>query len=148
MSTPAADKSPLERLLDAGVYAPLGYVLRRDEVKEDLAAAGRKQIAFARSLGRAALKTVGRGIRPDSEKPEPAANPKPKKSPEAPKPAVATEGPDVAIADYGSLTAKELISRLADASAAQAAWVIERENKGKKRVTVIRAANARLGHDG
>jgi len=59
------DKTRLERLLEAGVYAPVGFLVTRSKTVPDLAKAGRKQIAFAQSLGRAALRTLARGARRD-----------------------------------------------------------------------------------
>ena len=55
MNPTGGDKSVIDRMLDAGVFAPLGLLITRDQVRDDVVAAGRKQVAFARSLGRAAL---------------------------------------------------------------------------------------------
>lgn len=60
------DKTRLERLLEAGVYAPVGFLVTRSKTVPDLAKAGRKQIAFAQSLGRAALKTLARSAKRDA----------------------------------------------------------------------------------
>jgi len=50
--------SNVERLLEAGLFAPLGFVLKRREVVPELAKAGRQQISFCQSLGKAALSTL------------------------------------------------------------------------------------------
>ena len=130
MSSSAADKSPIERVLDAGVYRPLGFLITRDQDCDDLALAGRKQVAFARSLGRAALKGISRGLRA----PEPVSGPVPVPE-DTPAPAAFIEG-------YGDMTARDIITRLRTATPEQAQWVSTQETAGKQRVTVLRAAAA------
>jgi len=134
VNPPAAKKSALDRLLDAGVFAPLGYVLRRNEVRDDLAAAGRQQIAFARSLGRAALKNMNRG----ETTPAP---PKPRTRPVEPEPVVE------AVAGYGDMSAKQIAALLRSATPDQARWIMAEESSGKQRVTVLRPAAALLESD-
>lgn len=67
-------RARLERLLEVGVYAPVGFLVTQSKTVPELAKAGRKQIAFARSLGQAAIKTLVRSVRsdePDALDPEP-----------------------------------------------------------------------------
>jgi len=148
VSSPASEKSPFERLLDAGVYAPLGYVLRRTEVKQDLASAGRKQVAFARSLGKAALSSLRRGVgepKADTPSAKPSRPAAAEAAATAPLPAEPVDSTEVD--GYAEMTARELIALMAGTTAAQAQWILDQENDGKKRVTVIRAATARLDAD-
>ena len=118
----SGEKSVIERMLDAGLYAPLGFLLTRDETIDGLAAAGREQIAFSRSLGRAALKGLARGT----------------------KPAAAGPPADELVEGYDDLTARDIVAVLAECSAAQARWIRDRESAGKARVTVLRAADRSL----
>lgn len=115
--------SPIDRLLDLGVFAPLGFVLKRDEVVQDLAAAGRKQIAFSRSLGRAALRGLAKGAK------------------KAPEPAEPAEAP---VPGYESMTAREVTSAVPTLTASQLRWLRDQEAAGKNRVTVLRAVDSAL----
>lgn len=54
------ERSPLDKALDLGVFAPLGFALEFRRVVPELAEAGRRQLAFSRSLGQAALRTMAR----------------------------------------------------------------------------------------
>ena len=126
MTEPATERSPLERLLDVSIFAPLGFVLTCDETIAELATAGRKQLAFSRSLGRAALSTIAKGStarRGRTTVRSEAAEPLP---------------------DYDSLTARTIVDRLPDCSEEQLHTLREREVGGKNRVTVLRAIDARL----
>ena len=129
------EKSPIDRVLDATLFAPLGFLLTRDETFETLAAAGRKQIAFSRSLGRAALKGIARGAQGPEGGPTPA--PKAKASgPDRTKPGATVDG-------FAEMTAKEVIAFIATCSDAEAMFIREAELAGKNRVTVVRALDAR-----
>ena len=127
-------KSQVERLLDVAVYAPLGFLLTRDQAIADMATAGRKQIAFSRSLGRAALKGLSRGVQPSPA----SASPTPAKAPSEPE-AVANSKVD----GYSAMTAKQVIARVATCTPAEASWIRAEETAGKNRVTVLRALDAR-----
>jgi len=118
-------QSPFERLLDVSLFAPLGFLLGRDQVMRDLAKAGRKQVAFSRSLGRAALQTIAKATA----------------APETQTRARTTTS--TAVPGYEDLTAKQVIALIASCNDAQASWVRDAETEGKHRVTVIRALDAR-----
>lgn len=121
-ATPRAP-SPVDRLLDAGVFVPLGFLLKRDEVVQDLAAAGRKQIAFSRSLGRAALRGLTKARQAPAQAPKTA---------------------DAAVVGYESMTARELITTIPTLTAEQLTRLRTQETEGKNRVTVVRAIDAAL----
>lgn len=125
----SVDKSSIERLLDISVYAPLGLVLTRDEAIDELALTGRKQVAFCRSLGRAALKNLARGAQSDVPS-HPATKP-------------AVQAASSALAGYDDMTAKEAIAAIATCTPAQVRWIRDREAATKQRVTVMRALDAR-----
>lgn len=126
----AGDKSQVDRLLDAGLFAPLGFLLTRDETIADLAAAGRKQVAFSRSLGRAALKGITKGTQASSASAKPASKPEP-------------SAESVAVDGYRTMTARQVVALAASCSDAQASWIRSEESQGKNRVTIMRALDAR-----
>ena len=134
MSRSASDKSTFDRILDAGCFAPIGFLVTRDARCSNLAEVGRKQVTFARSLGRAALKGVSRGMRPS----------------EATSAATPTPGPTVAefaVEGYSDMTARDIIAMVRTSAPEQAQWIRSQEGAGKQRVTVLRAADTRLdGH--
>lgn len=117
----------LDRLLDAGLYAPVGFLVRRDAAVSDLAEVGRKQLAFSRSLGRAAIKSITKGL---TDRPDEAAAP------------LATAAP-TDVDGYDEMTAKQVIALLTTCSDTDVAWIAQREQQGKQRVTILRAVEKR-----
>lgn len=163
--TAASDKSGVERLLDVALYAPLGFALSADDTVAQLAAKGRKQIAFSRTLGKAALRGLARNGAPSAASPAggatkkaPPASKKAKapmakksKAPASPKPSktgaaskkAETAKKATSIAGYDDMTAREIITLVPTLSSAQASWVRTQEASGKARVTVLRALDAK-----
>ena len=150
----SAEKSPFDRLLDAGVYAPLGFLLTRNKAGAGLAEAGRKQVAFTRSLGRAALQGL---VRARSESTDagvigsrpadigPTGNiPTESVSERTDQPVAAAKAP-VPIEGYEAMTAREVVALLASCEQPQVRWILDREKAGKNRVTITRAATKALG---
>lgn len=127
-----SSSSPLERLVELGVYAPLGLLANKDQVVSDLIEQGRKQAAFSRSLGRAALKAISSAS--PQKRASAAASAVPTRSKKA-APAAQTG----AIDDYESLTAREIIAGVPSYTPEQRAWIAKTERAGKGRVTVLRA---------
>lgn len=125
-------QTPLERLLDVGLYAPLGLLTKRGGVVRDLAAAGRKQAAFSRSLGRAALKAVAAGSRAaQSAAQQPSGE---RRS--------ATQSEQASVAEitgYSALTAREIVAMIPACTTEQREWIQATEQAGKARVTILRA---------
>jgi hypothetical protein len=139
VSPSASGKSTIDRILDAGVFAPIGFLVTRDAKSGELAKAGRKQVAFARSLGRAALKGVSRGIRPSQAMS--VATPTAPATPTVETPAPATP---IGVEGYSEMLARDIITMVRTGTPEQAEWIKAQETAGKKRVTVLRAAQARL----
>ena len=79
------ERSPIEKALDVGVYAPLGFALEFRRLVPELAEAGRQQVAFSRSLGKAALSTLGKAAAAQTRTASSAAPAAPKAA--KPKPA-------------------------------------------------------------
>ena len=124
--TAGESQSRIDRILDLGLYAPIGLFSSSGDVVHDLAEQGRKQIAFSRSLGRAALRAVAtsRSTAPATVTltPEPSVEPS-----------------DPPIADYPSLTAREIIALIPSCTPEERAGIEAAERAGKARVTVLRA---------
>lgn len=134
-----AARSPIERALDVGVYAPLGFALEFRRLVPELAEAGRQQVAFSRSLGKAALSTLGKAAAARGAEPA-SASTVAKPAPTAERPAKeAAPAPTGVVDGYDGLTAREIIALSAAASAPQRAWMLEREKSGKNRKTVVKA---------
>ncbi len=149
MSDPARPRSVRSSLADALIFAPIGFWLDANRATSDLAAAGRKQVTFSRSLGKVALRTIESAVR--------SANP-PDSDGEPPDSDAATDsdrdvdpGPGVsaaalyAVAGYGDLTARQVVELVRDAPIDTVRWVHAVERSAKKRVTILRAAAKRLG---
>lgn len=163
-SASETERSPLDKALDVGVFAPLGFALEFRRLVPELAEAGRQQVAFSRSLGKAALSTLGKAAAAQARSSAPAAadtpkatEPKPTKAtptkarPAKPKPTKPTpakaakkSGSSHAkgsgqVEGYDGLTAREIVALAAAATAPQRAWMLDREQAGKQRKTVLKA---------
>ena len=141
------DPNPLDLFLDLSVYAPLGFALEFRRLVPELAEAGRKQVDFSRSLGRAALRTLSRAgatTTPSKKPPRPASRPDP--PPEQPADAAADESTAATarVDGYDELTAKAVIALVADAPVSQLAWMRDREAATKSRKTVLAAIDRLL----
>jgi hypothetical protein len=127
--------SPVEQALNLFFFAPLGLLLNADEVIPQLVERGRQQVNMARMIGpfvvqqgqaqagktltklqKQAAELAGarapRAPREDAPAPAPAAAAAPAP---APRPAAANNGPSVAtlaIPDYESLSASQVVPRL------------------------------------
>lgn len=119
-------RSPIDQAVDLAVYAPLGLLLERRRLVTELADRGRRQIDFARMLGRTAFSVTFADLRrafEEADRPEPpdapatrelvtadrVPDPEPSaSSPPVPAPPVET----LAIPDYDSLAAKQVVKRL------------------------------------
>lgn len=134
---PCNQRAALDRVLDLGLFAPLGFALEFGTVVPELAKAGRRQVDFSRSLGRAALRAISRS----------ASAPAPTAAGKAGAPLPDSRGAtkvedlaeDSAVDDYDVRTARDLVAFVPQASTAQVRWMLDREQAGKNRVTVIRA---------
>lgn len=89
------ESSPLDKALDLGVFAPLGFALEFRRVVPELAEAGRRQVAFSRSLGQAALRTMARSAAAKKAATAPTAEtaPKPQETKPVPEKPAAKKAP-------------------------------------------------------
>jgi hypothetical protein len=113
-----ADKTPLELLLDLTVYAPLGLAVTARERLPELIEKGRRyvgtQINSTRVAGTAAAPTAGQAT--PGEPPIAADTPSPPPAP-SPSPSPAPSSGHLAIPGYDSLSASQVVQRLAGLSA-------------------------------
>ena len=144
MSPAGSDKSTFDRILDAGVFVPVGFLVTRNASRDDLAKAGRKQVAFARSLGRAAIKSVRGGRRPGQAVPT-VTSTRPSASTSS---SNSQTAPPLGVDGYNDMTARDIVALLRICEPAQALWIKSQETAGKQRVTVLRAADAHLDENG
>lgn len=128
--------TPLDKLLDVGVFAPLGLALEFQRLFPELAEAGRKQVSFSRSLGKAALSSVMAGRAAAKERPKASTS----ASPANP---AADQRPSSAIEGYDGLSAKDIIAVIRVSDASTVDWIRSTETAGKARVTVLRALDRR-----
>ena len=143
MSGSSAEKSAFDRLLDAGVYAPLGFLLTRNKTGADLTEAGRKQVAFTRSLGRAALQGLVRSRTESTDSGVTDNRPTQSVSDPTDHPVAAAKIP-APIEGYETMTAREVVALLTSCEQPQVQWILDCELAGKNRVTITRAATKAL----
>jgi hypothetical protein len=164
-------KKPLEQVLDLFVYAPLGFLMNADEVIPNLIERGRQQVTMARMFGQMAVKqgqveaskaanrlqdqateVVGqlsnRGGGKSAAAPAPAAAPVAQAA--APvaetEPAEPAPGVDsLAIPDYDSLSASQVVPRLDGLSKAELDSVRAYESANRGRKTILSKISALPG---
>jgi hypothetical protein len=148
-------KSPIEQAVDLFFYAPLGLVMNASEIVPQLAEKGRQQAKLARMFGRYtvnkgqthAVKAVSRvqqqfaGARvvvpPVRAVPDPAPRP-PVRS--VPGPGGRANGPSassLAIPDYDSLSASQVVPRLDGLAAEELDAVRRYESANRGRQTIL-----------
>lgn len=158
------EKNPVEQALDVVLYAPIGLVFSARELLPKLAEKGRSQLGVARMMGQFAVQqgqkeagklfdkaqgqartTIeqlgvfnvgGNGSTPAGRSGEPAPAPAP--APADP-PAAPNSGPEaasLAIPDYDSLSASQVLPRLSGLSPdeLEAVRAYEAEHRGRKTI--------------
>ncbi len=150
-------KSPVERLLDVVLYAPIGFVMNLEEVIPELIEKGHQQVNMARMFGQFAVKAGGDEARKRVEQVTEQAggivNRRPAATTAAPAPTAspvsvadagagpATDGlvPDagsLGITDYDALSASQVVPRLAGLAAGEldAVRLYEAAHRGRKTI--------------
>jgi hypothetical protein len=143
-------KTPVDRALDLFVYAPLGFVLGLDEVLPQLVERGHQQVTMARMFGQFAVETGTKEARKRLEGLAGNGRPAPSPAPEAPAPAVVPDEPavavdveivppsgELAIPDYDSLSASQVVPRLEGLSADERDAVRRYEAAHRGRKTIL-----------
>jgi hypothetical protein len=154
-------KSPVEQAIDLFFFAPLGLLLNVDEVLPQLVERGRQQVTMARMFGQFAVqqgqteatKAVAKvqeqaaelaGRRAPKPRPAPAAAPAAAannaattpRAPARPAPATGPAAATLAIPDYESLSASQVVPRLEGLSHAELDAVrgYEAAHRGRKTI--------------
>jgi hypothetical protein len=141
---------PLDKVLDAFVYVPVGLAVSAREAFPELAARGRERIAAARLIGQF---TVQQGQAEASrlvdriQHPHPAPAPssggdskEPGSTPSAPAARPKTSGPgsaELAIPGYDSLSASQVLPRLEGLAPAELESVRRYESEHRARKTIL-----------
>ena len=153
-------KSPIEQALDLFFYAPLGFVLNAQEVVPQLIEKGHQQVVMARMFGKFAIESEApkqiaelqkqvqkvaeqftsrvAPAKPSSNGPSaPAARATPTSAPVASSPAHGPGAAELAITDYDSLSASQVVPRLEGLSDAELAAVRDYEAAHRGRKTIL-----------
>lgn len=147
-------KSPVDRMLDLFVYAPIGFVMNLEEVVPQLVERGHQQVDMARMFGRFAVQTgtqearkrlEGLAERGNHGSPE-AASSTVRAVPDLPADDGAAVAPDLtgvpsagelAITDYDSLSASQVVPRLEGLSVDEREAVRRYEAAHRGRKTIL-----------
>ena len=149
-----ARKTPIEQAVDLFFYAPLGLLMNADEIVPQLAERGRKQVVLARMMGQytvrkghaRAEKALTRLQNLAAQQGGPDGAPAARAS--EPEQATQTSAPvarpqhngemaaTLAIPDYDSLSASQVVPRLESLSTGEldAVRVYESSNRGRKTI--------------
>ena len=151
-------KSPIEQALDLFFYAPLGFVLNAQEVVPQLIEKGHQQVVMARMFGKFAIESeapkqiaelqkqvqkvaeqfTGRGAPAKPSTNGPAAAPAtPTSASVVSSPAHGPGAAELAITDYDSLSASQVVPRLEGLSDAELAAVRDYEAAHRGRKTIL-----------
>ena len=145
-STAAAMKSPVAAVLDVFVFAPIGFVLDARELVPKLAERGRNQVALLKVVGQFAV-NKGRADADRILKPKPPASTTTPTAPAAPRtpPAARTRTPSITttaaqglpINNYDTLSASQIVPRLAGLRPDELTRVRAYENAHRRRRTIL-----------
>lgn len=157
MTVPRDDEAPLEEAIELLVYAPLGFALEARSLLPRFIDRGRNQVAMARVVGKFAVRKgredlealalerqeqviglmqllgVGRPATPDAASPPPRgpATPSPRPTLRAVRDEPDIDPGTLAIPDYDSLSASQVVPRL-DGLEAEELDVVRRYEEGTR----------------
>ena len=143
-STAGTDKSPVGAMLDVFLFAPIGFVLDARELVPKLAERGRNQVALLKVVGQFAV-NKGRADADRILKPKPPAAASPPTPAATPRAATAsrTRAPAASstqglpINNYDTLSASQIVPRLAGLRPDELARVRAYENSHRRRRTIL-----------
>ena len=153
-------KSPIEQALDLFFYAPLGFVLNAQEVVPQLIEKGHQQVVMARMFGKFAIESEApkqiaqlqkqvqsvteqftarsTSAKPSGNGPSTPATPATQTSaPVVSSPAHGPGAAELAITDYDSLSASQVVPRLEGLSDAELSAVRDYEAAHRGRKTIL-----------
>lgn len=153
------EKTPLERLVETAVYAPLGIAAMLREELPKIIARGQQEANMAKMMGQFAVgmgrQEVEKRLKQIAERPAPkpapapAAPPTPAPAPapvaETPAPTLSSNGTEVTVHDannlaipgYDTLSASQIVQRLAGLNADELAAIGAYEAAGRGRRTIL-----------
>jgi hypothetical protein len=142
-SKPGATKSPVGAVLDVFVFAPIGFALDARELVPKLAERGRNQFALLKVVGQFVV-NKGRADADRKLRPKPPASPAPQPPTAAVRTATATRARTTAttasalpINNYDTLSASQIVPRLAGLRPEELARVRSYENAHRRRRTIL-----------
>ena len=142
-STAGETKSPVGAMLDVFVFAPIGFALDARELVPKLAERGRNQVAllkvvgqFAVNKGRADADRILKTKVPASPVPQPAAT-APRTPPATRARATTSTASALPINNYDTLSASQIVPRLAGLRPDELARVRAYENSHRRRRTIL-----------
>ena len=145
-TTVGAPKSPVGAMLDVFIFAPIGFALDARELVPKLAERGRNQVALLKVVGQFAV-NKGRADADRILKPKPPASamPPPSAAPRPPTPSraratattTATTAQTLPINNYDTLSASQIVPRLAGLRPEELARVRAYENSHRRRRTIL-----------
>lgn len=134
--------SLVDRAADLLLYAPIGFALEAHRLLPDLAERGRRQLAFTRVVGKYAVNQgtehlsglMGRGDVTEAE--APVAEATPTVVADDPEPAPSPDPDHLAIPDYDSLSAFQVVPRLdgLDGAELDAVRAYEAATRGRRTI--------------
>ena len=133
-------------IFDRFVYAPIGLAFEAGRLLPDLADRGRRQVELSRSVGEktvdTALRRVGLGLQGGVEGLARRRQPEPRPSPRLRVVPSSADGPpasELAIPDYDSLAASQVVPRLPGLTPSERAAVHDYELATRARRTILTA---------
>lgn len=152
----ADEKSPLEKLIETAVYTPLGIAAMLREELPKIVARGQQEANMAKMMGQFAVgmgrQEVEKRLKQIAERPAPkpaattAPSPAPAAAPAPTPPATpASNGTEVTVHDannlaipgYDTLSASQIVQRLAGLNAEELAAIGSYEAAGRGRRTIL-----------
>jgi hypothetical protein len=151
-------KGPVDHALDLFLYAPLGLVMNIEEVLPQLIERGHQQVTMARMFGQFAVQSGTQeakkrleGLASQGRSPAPPAQPStpnparavevvdepPPSEPEVVEVVVVPAASELAITDYDSLSASQVVPRLDGLSAGERDAVRRYEGAHRGRKTIL-----------
>jgi len=148
-------KTPIEQAIDLFFYAPLGLVMNADEIVPQLIERGRQQVTMARMFGQFAVKQGQAGAEKaltrlqnlggnetQTGRPVPADGDEPARATQTSAPVARPQhngevAATLAIPDYDSLSASQVVPRLESLSGTELDAVRSYESSNRGRKTIL-----------
>ncbi len=137
-------KSPFDQLWELCVYAPIGLVFSLHELAPELVNKGRQQVNMARFVGTVASRKINKLVssaNPLQRSAEPSGSTTHDTAPDTATvqsaPLAGRSAAHLALADYDSLAASQIVARLDSLTPGDLLAVHEYESNGRSRRTIL-----------